>query len=147
MAWASKLSTGGYFLSWAGQRGANKENVTNEAATQNANRRRERRLPRSFMRICYCGTVRNGRMCWIRSYSGFPKCAYLNSSPVSMMGRLRFGDKTMSVSEQVRPLLAARAATDPNAARLLEMLDKANELLERSPYKYGDVEIFETATF
>ena len=49
----------------------------------------------------------------------------------------------MSVSEQVRPLLAARAATDPNAARLLEMFDKANELLERSPYKYGDVEIFE----
>ena len=34
----------------------------------------------------------------------------------------------MSVSEQVRPLLAARAATDPNAARLLEMFDKANEL-------------------
>ena len=50
----------------------------------------------------------------------------------------------MSVSEQVRPLLAARAATDPYAARLLEMFDKANELLERSPYKYGDVEIFET---
>jgi hypothetical protein len=48
----------------------------------------------------------------------------------------------MSVSEQVRPLLAARAATDPSAARLLEMFDKANELLERSPYKYGDVEIF-----
>jgi hypothetical protein len=39
------------------------------------------------------------------------------------------------MSEQVRPLLAARAATDPNAARLLEMFDKANELLERSPYK------------
>jgi hypothetical protein len=48
----------------------------------------------------------------------------------------------MSVSEQVRPLLAARAATDPCAARLLEMFDKASELLERSPYKYGDVEIF-----
>jgi len=47
----------------------------------------------------------------------------------------------MSVSEQVRPLLAARAATDPNAARLLEMFDKANELLESSPYKRGDVEI------
>jgi hypothetical protein len=51
----------------------------------------------------------------------------------------------MSVHEQVRPLLAARAATDSNAARLLEMFDKANELLERSPYKYGDIEIFETA--
>ncbi len=47
----------------------------------------------------------------------------------------------MSVSEQVRPLLAARAATDPNAARLLEMFDKADELLERSAYKCGDVEI------
>jgi len=44
-------------------------------------------------------------------------------------------NKTMSVSEQVRPLLAARAATDPSAARLLEMFDKANELLGRSPYK------------
>ena len=51
----------------------------------------------------------------------------------------------MSVSEQVRPLLAARAATDSNAARLLEMFDKANELLERSPYKYGDIEIFNPA--
>ena len=59
-----------------------------------------------------------------------------------MIGRLRVGDKTMSVSEQVRPLLAARAARDPCAARLLEMFDKADELLERSPYKYGDVEIF-----
>jgi hypothetical protein len=43
----------------------------------------------------------------------------------------------MSVSEQVRPLLAARSATDCSAARLLEMFVKANELLERSPYKYG----------
>ena len=84
-------------------------------------------------------------MCWIRSHSGFTKCALLSSSPVSMIGRLRVGDTTMPVSEQVRPLLAARAATDPNAARLLEMFDKANELLERSPYKYGDVEIFDTA--
>jgi hypothetical protein len=41
------------------------------------------------------------------------------------------------------PLLAARAATDPNAARLLEMFDRANEVLDRSPYKYGDVEIFQ----
>jgi hypothetical protein len=41
----------------------------------------------------------------------------------------------MLMSKQVRPLLAARAATDPNAARLLEIFDKANELLERSPYK------------
>ncbi|MGA2414844.1 MAG: hypothetical protein ABSF59_10365 [Candidatus Sulfotelmatobacter sp.] len=47
----------------------------------------------------------------------------------------------MTGSEQVRPLLAARAATDPDAARLLEMFDKANELLEGSPYKLGGVEI------
>jgi len=33
----------------------------------------------------------------------------------------------MSLSEDVRPLLAARAATDPNAARLLEMFTKADE--------------------
>jgi len=51
----------------------------------------------------------------------------------------------MSVSEQVRPLLAVRAAIDPNAARLLEMFDKANELLEGFPYKCGDVEICKPA--
>jgi len=39
----------------------------------------------------------------------------------------------MSLSEDVRPLLAARAATDPNAARLLEMFTNADEILsERS---------------
>jgi hypothetical protein len=59
-----------------------------------------------------------------------------------MICKLRVGDKTMSVAKQVRCLLAARAAADPNAARLLEMFDKANELIERSSYKYGDVEIF-----
>jgi hypothetical protein len=71
----------------------------------------------------------------------------LSSFPVSIIGRLKVGDKTMSVSEQVRPLLAGRAATDPNAARLLEIFDKASELLEPCPYKYGDVEIFETTKF
>jgi len=35
----------------------------------------------------------------------------------------------MSSSEDVRPLLAARAATDPNAARLLKMFKKADEVL------------------
>jgi|HubBroStandDraft_6_1064221.scaffolds.fasta_scaffold00871_8 hypothetical protein len=40
----------------------------------------------------------------------------------------------MSLSEKVRPLLAARAATDPNAAKLLEMFTKADEILsERTP--------------
>jgi hypothetical protein len=47
----------------------------------------------------------------------------------------------MSVSENVRPLLAARAATDPNAAKLLEIFAKADEILsERSLEKVGDVE-------
>jgi hypothetical protein len=36
----------------------------------------------------------------------------------------------MAVPEEVPPLLAARAATDPNAATLLEPLDKANDLLD-----------------
>jgi hypothetical protein len=38
----------------------------------------------------------------------------------------------MSFSEDVRPLLAARAATDPNAARLLEMFTRADEILSES---------------
>jgi hypothetical protein len=56
--------------------------------------------------------------------------------------KLGVGDKTMSLSENVRPLLAARAATDPNAARLLQMFSKADEILsERSQEKIGDVEM------
>ena len=48
----------------------------------------------------------------------------------------------MPLSENVRPLLAARAATDPNAARLLEMFTKADEILsERSLEKIVDVEM------
>ena len=48
----------------------------------------------------------------------------------------------MSLSENVRPLLAARAATDPNAAKLLEMFTRADETLsERSLEQIGDVEI------
>jgi hypothetical protein len=48
----------------------------------------------------------------------------------------------MSLSENVRPLLAARAATDPKAARLLEMFAKADEILsERSLEKIVDVEM------
>ena len=49
------------------------------------------------------------------------------------------GDKTMPLSEDVRPLLAARAATDPNAAKLLEMFTKADEILsEHSLEGTGD---------
>jgi hypothetical protein len=47
----------------------------------------------------------------------------------------------MSLSEDVRPLLAARAATDPNAARLLEMFTKADEIVSgHSLERIGDVE-------
>jgi hypothetical protein len=48
----------------------------------------------------------------------------------------------MSLSEAVRPLLTARAPTDPNAARLLEMFAKADEIVsEYLPERIGDVEI------
>jgi hypothetical protein len=48
----------------------------------------------------------------------------------------------MSLSEDVRPLLVARAATDPNAARLLEMFAKADAILsEHSLVRIGDVEM------
>jgi hypothetical protein len=46
-----------------------------------------------------------------------------------MTPKLGGGDKTVSLSEDVRPLLAARAATDPSAARLLEMFTKVDEIL------------------
>jgi len=47
----------------------------------------------------------------------------------------------VSLSEDVRPLLAARAATDPDAARLLEMFTRADEMLrEHSLERIGDVE-------
>lgn len=48
----------------------------------------------------------------------------------------------MSLSEDVRSLLAARAATDPNASRLLEMFTRADEVLsESSPVRTGNVKI------
>ena len=48
----------------------------------------------------------------------------------------------MSVSEDVRPLLAARAATDPNAARLLEIFTRVDEILsERLLEGNGDLEM------
>jgi hypothetical protein len=48
----------------------------------------------------------------------------------------------MSLSEDVRPLLAARAATDPNAERLLEIFTKADETLsEHSRERIGDVDV------
>ena len=66
----------------------------------------------------------------------------MKQSPTPFPPKLGAGDKTMSLSENVRPLLAARAATDPNAARLLEMFAKADEILsERSLEKIRDVEM------
>jgi len=60
----------------------------------------------------------------------------------SATSKLGGGDKTMSLSENVRPLLAARAASDPNAARLLEMFTKADEAVsEHSLERIGDVEM------
>ena len=49
----------------------------------------------------------------------------------------------MSLSEDVRPLLAARASTDPHAASLLEMFAKADEIVsEHSQVLIGDFEMF-----
>jgi hypothetical protein len=48
----------------------------------------------------------------------------------------------MPLTEDVRPLLAARAPTDPDAARLLEMFTKADEILrERLPGRIGDLKM------
>ena len=52
----------------------------------------------------------------------------MEQSPGSMTPKLGGGDRIMSLSENVRPL-AARAPTDPNAARLLEMFTRADEIL------------------
>ena len=65
----------------------------------------------------------------------------MKQSAGSIPPKLGVGDKTMSLSENVRPLLAARAPTDPNAVRLLEIFAKADEILsERSLGKIGDTE-------
>ena len=53
----------------------------------------------------------------------------MKQSPGPMPPKLGEGDKSMSLSENARPLLRARAAADPNAARLLEVFTKAAETL------------------
>jgi hypothetical protein len=54
----------------------------------------------------------------------------------------RAGDRTVSLSDELLPLLAARAATDPEAARLLEMFTRAAEISSEHPLeRIGDVEI------
>lgn len=50
----------------------------------------------------------------------------------------------MSSSEQVRPLLAARAATDPDAARLLEMFIRADVSLSEQISDGGTPKLFST---
>jgi hypothetical protein len=64
----------------------------------------------------------------------------MKQSPGSSPPKLGVGDTIMSLSENVRPLLAARAATDPNAARLLEMFAKADQILSEPLEKIVDVE-------
>ena len=43
----------------------------------------------------------------------------------------------MSLPEEVRLLLVARAGTDPDAARLLEMFTRSNETLSQSSLARG----------
>ena len=53
-------------------------------------------------------------------------------------------DKIIVFIRRSSPLLAARAATDPDAARLLEVFTKADEIVsEPSLEGIGDVEISE----
>jgi len=45
----------------------------------------------------------------------------------------------MSLSEKIVPMLSARAVTDPDAAKLLEMFTKAEKMLnESSIVRIGD---------
>jgi hypothetical protein len=46
--------------------------------------------------------------------------------------KLGGGEANMPLSEKVIPLLAARAATDPDAAKLLEMFTKVEKMLNES---------------
>src|ERR1022692_2348635 len=78
----------------------------------------------------------------IESALDFPKMSTMKQFHGSLTPKLGGGDNTMSLSEDVRPLLAARAATDPSAARLLEMFTKADEILsEHARARIGDVEM------
>ena len=57
------------------------------------------------------------------------RVSIMKQSPGYISPKLRRGDKTMSLPENVHSLLAARAATDPNAARLLKMFTRADEIV------------------
>jgi hypothetical protein len=53
----------------------------------------------------------------------------------------------MSIFEKISPLLAARAATDPDAANLLEMFTKAEKMLnESSSARIGGLEMSKLLT-
>jgi hypothetical protein len=61
--------------------------------------------------------------------------------------RLGAGEANMSISEKVGPLLAARAATDPDAAKLLEMFTKTETMSnESSLMRIGVVEMSKAFT-
>ena len=48
----------------------------------------------------------------------------------------------MSMSEKIGPMLAARAATDPDATKLPEIFTNAEKMLnENSPARIGDPEM------
>jgi hypothetical protein len=61
------------------------------------------------------------------------------------MGQRQSGLRSLICFAQNMKAVRLPAAARENTARLMEIFDKASELLERSPYIYGDVEIFETA--
>ncbi len=46
----------------------------------------------------------------------------------------------MSLIDKVLPLLAVRAATDPDDAKLLEMFTRADEISSEPPERVGDIE-------
>jgi len=61
---------------------------------------------------------------------------------ITLTMTLGAGGRTVSSSDKVLPMLAARAVTDPNAARLLEMFTRAAEISsEHPPERISDVEI------
>jgi hypothetical protein len=61
---------------------------------------------------------------------------------ITLTMTLGAGDRTVSLSDELLPLLAARAVTDPDAARLLEIFTRADEISsEHPPERINDVEI------
>ena len=66
---------------------------------------------------------------------------------LDLFSRLGTGEANMSIFETVGPLLVARAATDPDAAKLLEIFTKAEKMLsESSLARIGVVEMSKAFT-